>query len=302
MKIVQIQFTPWDKVYNFSQNNIELKIGDKVVVKTDMGTDIGEVIGFLNMDEKEYQELQIKAREVLLPKDKTDEEPEKPVEENSEILNETSLKPVVRKITPLDNEKIPNLSEKKKALEFCKKMKDKYTLPMKFIDAHFSFDGSRITFAFIADGRVDFRELVKELTRHFGKTIRLQQIGIRDEAKIMGDYGHCGRLLCCKGFLCELSSITSEMSELQQCSHRGSERISGICGRLMCCLAYEQKGYEELAKVIPAIGTKVNVDGKKGEIVGQHILKQSVNVRFGGEKGEETIVVEVDLNRNKKKK
>jgi cell fate regulator YaaT (PSP1 superfamily) len=298
MKIVQIQFTPWDKVYNFSQNNLDLKIGDKVVVKTDMGTDIGEVIGFLNMDEEEYAQLQIKTREVLLPDDK----PETTEKLNDETFDfETSLKPVARKITSLDNEKMPTLAEKKKALEFCKKMKDKFTLPMKFIDAHFSFDGSRITFAFIADGRVDFRELVKELTRHFGKTIRLQQIGIRDEAKIMGDYGHCGRLLCCKGFLGELSSITSEMSELQQCSHRGSERISGICGRLMCCLAYEQKGYEELAKIIPPIGTKVNVDGKKGEIVGQHILKQSVDVKFGGEKREDTIIVEVDLNRNKKK-
>jgi cell fate regulator YaaT (PSP1 superfamily) len=298
MKIAQIQFTPWDKVYNFSQNNLDLKVGDKVVVKTDMGTDIGEVIGFLNMDEEEYAQLQVKTREALLPDDKT-EVVEKSADETPD--SESSLKPVSRKVTPSDNEKMPTLAEKKKALEFCKKMKDKFTLPMKFIDAHFSFDGSRITFAFIADGRVDFRELVKELTRHFGKTIRLQQIGIRDEAKIMGDYGHCGRLLCCKGFLGELSSITSEMSELQQCSHRGSERISGICGRLMCCLAYEQKGYEELAKVIPPIGTKVNVDGKKGEIVGHHILKQSVNVKFGGEKREDTIVVEVDLNRNKKK-
>jgi cell fate regulator YaaT (PSP1 superfamily) len=197
-------------------------------------------------------------------------------------------------------EKISSLSEKREAVDFCRRIKDKYKLPMKVIDVNFSFDGSRITFAFIADGRVDFRELVKDLTRHFGRTIRLQQIGIRDEAKIMGDYGHCGKRLCCQGHLKQLTSISSEMAELQQCSHRGSERISGICGRLMCCLAYEQSGYEESRKKFPPLGTRVNVDGKRGTVVGHHILKETVNVEFPGEKGDNSTVSEISLNRNKK--
>ena len=194
-----------------------------------------------------------------------------------------------------------SFDEKKEALEVCRKTKDRHDLPMKFIDVHYSFDGSRVTFAFIADGRIDFRELVKDLTRHFGKTIRLQQIGIRDEAKIMGDVGHCGQRLCCRGHLKNLESITSEMADIQGCAHRGSDRISGVCGRLMCCLAYEQRGYEELVKNLPPIGAKVNVDGKRGIVVGHNPLKQAVKVEFqsDGENGGR-VVVEVDLNRHKK--
>src|SRR3989339_347796 len=214
MQIAQIQFSSWDKVYNFSfSDDLNVEINDSVVVKTELGMEIGVVVCILS--EKEIKEA-----------------------------------------------------------------KDKFNLSMKFIGVHFSFDGSRITFAFIADGRVDFRELVKELTRHFGRTIRLQQIGIGDEAKIMGDYGHCGKELCCRGHLKNLCSITSEMAEIQQCAHRGSERISGICGRLMCCLAYDQCGYEQLSQKLPPMGIKVNVDGKRGVIVGHHILKQSVDVQF----------------------
>jgi len=299
MRVVQIQSASWDKINNFSANNLDLTVGDQVVIKTELGTDIGEVVGFLNIDEEEYLNLQNKSRELLVGEKTANGANEGTDEEKNE--NKFNLWQVLRKVTPLDIERLPSPEERKKALEYSVKTKDKLGLPMKFIDVHFSLDGSRITFAFIAEGRVDFRELVKDLTRHFGKTIRLQQIGIRDEAKIMGDYGHCGRILCCKNFLNELSSITSEMSELQQCSHRGSERISGICGRLMCCLSYEQAGYEELFKKIPAIGTKVNVDGKRGEVVGQHILKQSVDVKFSGGNNEEEIVIEVDLNRKKKK-
>jgi cell fate regulator YaaT (PSP1 superfamily) len=209
---------------------------------------------------------------------------------------------VVRKATANDLEKTVKLGEKQGALDYAKKMKDKYELAMKFFDVHFSFDGSRMTFAFIADGRIDFRELVKEMTRHFGRTIRLQQIGIRDEAKIMGDFGHCGQTLCCRRFLKEFNSITSEMAEIQQCSHRGSERISGACGRLMCCLFYEQPGYEELSKKMPPLGAMVNVDGKRGEVVGIHTLKQTVDVKFPGDKDEDGVIVEVDLNRKNKKK
>jgi cell fate regulator YaaT (PSP1 superfamily) len=292
MRVVEIQFAPWDKVYYFDPLDFVLRDGDKVIVKTELGVELGEVVGFAEIDEKEFAKGKNKEVEPTVKKETESEE---------ETVGEAIIKPIIRKATSHDLEKEVGLSEKKKALDYLRSAKEKLNLPMKFIDVHFAFDGSRATFAFIADGRVDFRDLVKDLTRHFGRTVRLQQIGIRDEAKIMGDYGHCGKKLCCKSHLKELASITSDMAEIQQCSHRGSERISGICGRLMCCLSYEEKGYEEAAKNLPPIGTKVSVDGKKGKVVGHQILKQCVNVEFSGEKGEQSSIVEVDINRNKKK-
>ena len=285
MKIAKIKFTGWDKEYNFSFNDLKLKENDKVVVKTELGLEMGDVTGFIGLDDHKY---------VL--EEKKDE-----VDENGKQAEKIIIKPVLRKATLRDLEKMASFEEKKEALEFCRKIKDKHDLPMKFIDVHYSFDGSRLTFAFIADGRVDFRELVKDLTRHFGKTIRLQQIGIRDEAKIMGDVGHCGRMLCCRGHLKNLESITSEMADIQGCAHRGSDRISGVCGRLMCCLAYEQRGYEELSKSLPPIGAKVNVDGKRGVVIGHNFLKQAVKVEFPGDRENGgRVVVEVDLNRHNK--
>lgn len=284
MKVVQVQFTPWDKIYNFDPDGSFLLIGDYVVVKTELGVEIGKVVGFKDLD--------------ICPAEKVNNG-----EESSDGKEDETerIKPILRKATTVDMEKMPDEKQKMKTMEDCKKIVDKYNLPMKLVDAHHSFDGSRVTFAFISDGRVDFRELVKDLTRHFSRTIRLQQIGIRDEAKLMGDFGHCGCSLCCKRFLPGLSSITSEMAEIQQIAHRGSERLSGICGRLMCCLAYEQNGYKCSAEKLPPIGAKVNVDGKKGVIVGHHVLKQSVDVEFPPETGGDgRTVVEVDLNRKKK--
>ena len=293
MLIAKVQFASWDKAYDFSANDLKLKPGDRVVVKTELGSEVGVVICM-----KEQAETD--AAGEAQPQDAA-VEPDETGEKAAGEKQDREIKPVIRKATSLDLEKTPSGAERAKALAFSKLMKERLGLPMKFIDAHFSFDGSRITFAFIADGRVDFRELVKELTRHFGRTIRLQQIGIRDEAKIMGDYGHCGQPLCCKRFLRDLSSITSEMAELQQCAHRGSERISGICGRLMCCLSYEEKGYEDLAAALLPIGSKVSMDGKKGIVVGHNILKQTLKVEFGGENNEQGAIVEVDLNERKKK-
>ena len=267
MKVVQIQFAPWDKVYNFNPTGHTLMIGDQVIVKTELGTELGRVVGFIEVSQTEAENV---------------------------------IKPLVRKATTTDMEKVPNEKQKKKDLEYCKKNIIKYDLPMKLVDVHYSFDGSRITFAFIADGRIDFRELVKELTRYFNRTIRLQQIGIRDEAKIMGDYGHCGRPLCCGRFLSDLTSITSDMAELQQCVHRGSERISGICGRLMCCLAYEEEGYKKLAQNLPPLDSEVKIEGKKGRVVAQHILKQTVDVLLDSGNSEAGVVVEVEAGKARK--
>lgn len=270
MNVAKVQFVLWDKASYFAHKDLDIQLKDKVIVKTSSSLEIGQVVGFKEIDDKVFLS-----------------------EQDGENKN------IIRRAGPGDLEKRPTLKEKKEALDFVGAAKRRHNLPMKFIDVYYSFDGSRITFAFIADGRVDFREMVKDLTRHFGKTIRLQQIGIRDEARVTGDLGHCGRGLCCRGHLTNLDSITSDMADCQQCSHRGSDRISGMCGRLMCCLAYEQKGYEEMQKKMPSMGAKVNVDGKRGVVVGHNILKQSVNVEFPGENGNNT-VVEVDLNRNKK--
>ncbi|MBU0636655.1 MAG: regulatory iron-sulfur-containing complex subunit RicT [Patescibacteria group bacterium] len=269
MKIVQIQFSPWDKKYNFDSTNYFLEINDTVIVETEMGLELGVVVGFKEID-----------------KAKLEQHPE--------------IKPIIRKASIVDLKKIPDKKQKKKDLEYCKKVVSKYELLMKLVDVNYSFDGSRLTFAFIADGRIDFRELVKELTRYFNRTIRLQQIGIRDEAKIIGDFGHCGRQLCCKRFLNEFTSITSEMAELQQCTHRGSERISGVCGRLMCCLAYEEEGYKNLCNCLPLINSEVKVENKKGKVVKYHALKQTVDVLLYGGKEEGGGIVEVEIEKLKK--
>lgn len=255
--VIEVQFNPWDKVYNFglpegdiAQKISDFKPEDYVIVETKLGIEIGKIVGVKEMEEKDIA-----------------------------VFGE--LKPILRKATPEDLDKVIRRNkEKESTMEYCKEVIEKYGLPMKLVDVHFSFDGGRLTFAFIADSRIDFRELVKDLTRRFQKSIRLQQLGIRDEAKAAGDVGSCGRELCCKKFLKELKSITSEFADVQQIAHRGSDKLSGICGRLRCCLAYEKDVYEELAKGLPAIGSKITVSQGKGEVIGWHTLKRTVDVKL----------------------
>ncbi|MBD3247909.1 stage 0 sporulation protein [Candidatus Falkowbacteria bacterium] len=271
MKAVLVKFAPWDKTHFYDPSELELAKGDFVIVDSDVGEELGAVVDVRDIAE------------------------DKLAEENEGA----SLEKILRKAEKPDMENMPTKKDKEEALKYCKRMIDKHDLEMKLVDVLFSLSGAKITFAFIADGRVDFRELVKELTSHFNKMIRLTQIGIRDEAKICGDCGHCGRPLCCRTFLDDFESITSEMAETQQVVHRGSDRISGVCGRLMCCLYYEQTGYKELAEKMPDIGQRVNVDGQRGTVVAAHVLKQTVDVEFEDKK-DGRVVVEVDLNRHKK--
>ncbi len=248
--IVEIQFNPWDKIYNFDPQEIKLEIDDQVIVKTDLGTELGKVVGFKKLEEEELS-----------------------------VIGE--LKPILHKATTSDLEKQAAAAQKiPEALEFCKKMVEKNGLPMKLIDAKLSFDGGRITFVFIADGRVDFRFLVKDLTRHFQKSIRLHQLGIRDEARLIGDIGSCGRPLCCQKHLKALKTVSGDLAELKQVAHRGSDRISGSCGRLMCCLAYEKENYETLAKNLPRRGAQVVTTQGRGRVNNVHILKQTIDVRL----------------------
>lgn len=280
MKVVQVQFAPWDKRYNFTPADLIINIGDQVIVKTELGRELGKVVGFQDLPD-------------------TDKNVKEPASEpGAEPGNE--IKKIIRKAAPADFEKLPDARQKKRDFEYCKKIIDKLQLPMKLVDVYYSYDGSRVTFPFIADSRVDFRELVKDLTKRFGRSIRLQQIGIRDEARFCGDFGHCGRPLCCGQFLGELNSITSEMAELQQCVHRGSERISGVCGRLMCCLAYEADGYKKLAEKLPPIDSQVKVEGRKGRVLARYILKQTVKVLLDEGNGEAGGVVEVEASKIKK--
>lgn len=262
-QIVQIQINFWDKIYESKDNGFQLAFGDQVILRTEWGVEVGKIINLRQT--------------------------------NDEVLGDDreELNLIIRKATTEDLEILAELEKQRTvALEYCKKAVDRYGLPMKVIDAHFSFDGSRLVFPFVADGRVDFRQLVKDLTHHFQKSIRLQQIGIRDEAKISGDFGSCGRKLCCKTHLKELTSVTSDFADIQQISHRGSERLSGLCGRLRCCLAFEKEFYEKLAKNLPPIGSIIKTPQGKGEVIGWNTLKQTVNVALENDKG---TIIEVPI-------
>lgn len=268
--IAQVQFAPWDKAYNFSIGQLDLAVNDCVIVKTELGLELGKIKSIF--------------------------------EEKNEASLEREIKPILREANYDDIAGVPDAAKKTEVLDFCREMITKHNLPMKLVDVHFSFEGNRFNFAFISDGRVDFRELVKDLAGRFNASIRLTQIGTRDEARVTGDCGVCGRELCCRSFINEFSSITSEMAEAQQVVHRGSERISGMCGRLMCCLSYEYEGYKEMAGKLPPLGTKVNVDGARGTICGHHILKQTVDVKLASDKPDERdVIIEVDINRHNKK-
>jgi cell fate regulator YaaT (PSP1 superfamily) len=268
MKLAVIQFTSWDKHYYADVAGFEVNPGSYLLVNTDVGLDIGKIIKVteaknINGDDKD------------------------------------TVLTIERVATNQDLERLKdNNKGSDKEVEYCKTVVKKHNLEMKVIDCQFSYDDKRVMFAFIADGRVDFRELVKDLTRHFQRVVRLHQLGVRDEAKISGDVGSCGRGLCCKGHLTELTSVTSEFAEQQQVAHRGSERLSGACGRLKCCLAYEKELYEEMGKKLPQIGTRVRTDHGRGEVIGWHTLKSSVDVKLDPEKdGGRPVIVEIEIKK-----
>ena len=269
MLYVQVQSSPWDKVYA-AACELDVKTFDQVVFKSDAGVDLGRIV---DVSDKAYTE-----------------------EEMAEVAE------ILRLATQDDLTKKLSLEiDKAEAMRVCAELIRSNGLTMKLVDMRKSLDGARLTFAFVADGRIDFRQLVKDLSRHFSRNIRLQQIGARDETRLKGDCGKCGKCLCCTRHLVKLPTVNSEMVEAQSSGARNPDRLSGSCGRLMCCLSYEVEGYRYLAGKMPPIGARVNVDGQKGTIVGHHLLKESVDVRFPGEKGEPDYVVEVDLNRNNDK-
>lgn len=264
MKVLNIKFTSWDNPYYFlpqdkNGNEIKVKKGDEVIVDTSIGRDIGIVSKITEISDSKEEIKPI----VCIADEDSLEKSRKNNVHNAKILKE--VKAVIKR----------------------------YNIEMKLSDVHVSLDDNMMIFAFIADGRIDFRELVKSLSRKYQKKIRLFQIGVRDEAKFFGDVGECGRVLCCRKFLKNLESINTGFARDQQVAHRGLEKLSGMCGRLKCCLAYEEKHYRELVKDMPNIGDKVKTESGDAYVVELLPLKQSLRVKLIEDKS----YVEVELNK-----
>jgi len=255
MIIAGVRFHKQDKIYDFNQGDFKLVKGDTVIVETELGTEAGEVA---------YADQEV-----------------------SDEKTRDNHKPILRKATSTDLEKIKNYQAKSEdAMIVCREQLKELDLPMKLVDTHFAFDGSKLMVFFTAEERVDFRELVKKLTREFQKSVRLQQIGARDVAAAIGGYGVCGRQICCKRFLNDFKSITADTVKLQQVA-QGNEKISGACGRLMCCMAYEADFYREMNEKMPRLGQEVKTSKGKGKVVSRNLLVKTIEVKF--DKGERVL-------------
>lgn len=251
VKVVGVKFKTAGKVYYFDPDNLHVEIGTNVIVETARGMEFGTV----NMTEKE-----VHPSEIVSP-----------------------LKKIIRIADEKDYKRHKeNVQKKERALKLCQEKVDKHKLEMKLIDVEYTFDNSKIIFYFSAEGRIDFRELVKDLASVFRTRIELRQIGVRDEAKLLGGLGHCGREFCCHGFLCDFQPVSIKMAKDQGLSLNPT-KISGACGRLMCCLSYEQCGYEEKLKRVPKEGSLVSTPKGEGTIVTSNILKELVKVRLKGQ-------------------
>lgn len=246
-RVIGVRFRPAGKIYFFAPGKLEIKTGDKVIVETARGVEFGSV--------------------VTGPKDVDDDRITPP------------LKPVIRVATEEDMKKeAKNKEKEKEAFEICLEKIKKHGLEMKLIDAEYTFDNNKVLFYFTADGRIDFRELVKDLASVFRTRIELRQIGVRDETKIRGGIGICGRPLCCHTYLSEFAPVSIKMAKEQNLSLNPS-KISGVCGRLMCCLTNEEETYEELNSRLPSAGDFVTTsDGLKGDVQSVNVLRQLVKV------------------------
>lgn len=252
VKVVGIVFKKGGKVYYFNPENLDLILGDKVIVETSKGMEFGIV---------ESEIMDIKDNELAAP-----------------------LKPVLRRVTEYDKSCYErNKLREEEAFNKCLELIDKYELTMKLKEVEVAFDGSKLTFYYISQERVDFRELVKELAIIFKSRIEMKQIGVRDEAKMFGGYGPCGRRLCCALFLKTFKPVTIKMAK-DQGLPLSPFKISGPCGRLMCCIKYEYPIYEEFIKKCPVRGTEVNTPNGVGIVVGYNIPLKSVVVELENER------------------
>jgi len=247
--IAGVRFKKAGRIYHFDAGELELQPGDNVVVQTVRGLELGQVVQF----------------PVTRP----------------EIGNEEELSPVVRKATEEDILQDAGLEKKtEEALLECGKMINELNLPMKLLTAEYTLDNSRLTFLFSAEERVDFRELVRKLTAKFKMRVELRQVGSRDEAKLLGSYGRCGRDLCCASFLAEFAPVSIKMAKDQDLP-LNPMKISGACGRLMCCLAYENEQYKALKAKMPRTGARVATKMGEGTVVGHDMLREQVFINVG---------------------
>lgn len=247
IKVAGVRFRNAGKIYFFGPGDLDLKAGMHVIVETARGVEMGTVM----TDPKEVSE-----EEVIQP-----------------------LKPVIRIATEEDEKTaIKNREKEKEAFKICLEKIAKHKLDMKLVEAEYTFDNNKLLFYFTADGRIDFRELVKDLAAVFRTRIELRQIGVRDETKIMGGIGICGRPLCCHSYLSEFVPVSIKMAKEQNLSLNPT-KISGVCGRLMCCLKNEEDTYEYLNSRLPNVGDNVTTDdGLRGEVSSVNVLRQLVKV------------------------
>lgn len=263
VKVAGVRFKKAGKIYYFSPEDLKIEKGSFVIVETARGIEFGECVSGI--------------------KDVSEEE----------IIS--ALKSVIRVATEEDIIRHKENSEKQKeAFKICIEKIREHDLRMKLIDVEYTFDNNKVIFYFTADGRVDFRELVKDLASIFRTRIELRQIGVRDEAKMIGGLGPCGRPMCCSSFLGDFAPVSIKMAKEQNLSLNPT-KISGICGRLMCCLNYEQETYEGIRKRLPRVTSVVDTEFGRGEVVSNSVVKESVRVKIKIKEGEE-ILKDVSIN------
>ena len=255
MKIVGVKFNNNTKVYYFNSNGLDLKVNLTVIVNTDKGLKFGKIV------------------EIVDSKRENDAYPE-----------------VVRVATKKDfQQHLRNIQDEKKALEKCRELSFKENLNMTIIDANYNFDKSQLIFRFLADERIDFRKLAKDLASNLKTRIELRQIGVRDKAKEIGGIGPCGRFLCCSTFLTDFNSVSINMAKNQMLALNPS-KINGVCGRLLCCLNYEDQTYSELKKDFPRVGQLYHENGIDGKVVSLNVFKRKITVETKNK-----TLVEVDV-------
>lgn len=272
IEVIGVRFRETGKIYFFNPKNIQVEAGDYVIVETARGMEYGKVV---------YGRRQIDDKKINM-----------------------QIKPIIRKATEADAERNRRNKEKcKDAFNICLEKIAKHKLEMKLIEAEYTFDNNKVLFYFTADGRIDFRELVKDLAAVFKTRIELRQIGVRDETKIIGGIGICGRELCCHSYLSDFAPVSIKMAKEQNLSLNPT-KISGVCGRLMCCLSHEEATYEYLNDRMPNVGDFVKTpNGQKGEVTGVNVLRQNVKVLVTNEAEEKEILeFKVDELRFKPKK
>lgn len=257
-KVIGVRFRTAGKIYFFAPGKLEIKQGDNVIVETARGVEFGRVVSG--------------------PKDVKDEEVVQPLKSVIRLANDHDRKTVEK-----------NRQKEKEAFRICLEKIKKHKLEMKLVDVEYTFDGNKILFYFTADGRIDFRELVKDLAAVFRTRIELRQIGVRDETKIKGGIGICGRPLCCSTYLTEFSAVSIKMAKEQNLSLNPT-KISGLCGRLMCCLTNEEETYEVLNSQLPSVGDTVTTkDGLTGVVNSLSVLRKQVKVVVNLEDDEKEI-------------